>query len=135
MMYFLLILFFGSLVGITFMVGKKLVLLKNGEVIYHHDAEEFFKDFFKSLKHESVKYFKKYGYIGLVATVRLYVHLANFLKRKYQETKIKFKEIYQRKVKKEVVEKREVSGFLKLISEYKHKIRKIRRQIKEEENL
>jgi len=68
--------------------------------------------------------------------VRFYVHSANFLKKKYEEAKIKIKEVYQRKVKKDVVvEKREVSGFLKMISDYKHKIRKIRRQIKEEENL
>jgi ABC-type glutathione transport system ATPase component len=118
------------------MIGRKLVLLQNGEVVHNYDAEEIFKDSLEDLKYTSIKHLKKYSYRGLVAMVRFYVHSANFLKRNYEETKIKIKEIYQKKVKKEVVtEKREVSGFLKMISDYKHKIRKIRRQIKEEENL
>jgi hypothetical protein len=134
-MYLLLILFFGSLLGIIFMIGRKLVLLQNVEVVHHYDAEEIFKDSLEDLKHASIKHFKRYSYRGLVATVRLYVHFTNFLKNLYEATKFKIAEMWEKKAKKNGVEKREVSGFLKMISDYKHKIRKIRRQIKEEENL
>jgi len=133
-MYFLLILFFGSLAGITFMIGRKYMVMQEGGVVHH---ENLFKDsYLEDLKRTLIKNSKRYSYVGLVVIVRFYVHSANFLKKKYEEAKIKIKEVYQRKVKKDVVvEKREVSGFLKMISDYKHKIRKIRRQIKEEENL
>jgi hypothetical protein len=48
--------------------------------------------------------------------------------------KIKVKEILTKRSKNKV-EKTEPNKFLKMISEYKHKIKKIKHQIKEEENL
>ncbi len=132
-MYLLVILFFGSLAGIVFMIGRKLMVMQDGAMVHH---ENIFKDsYLEDLKRSLIKNSKKYSYIGVVATVRFYVHSTNFLKNKYGEVKIKIKELYQKKSKKEVTEKREVSGFLKMISEYKHKLRKIKKQIKEEENL
>lgn len=115
------------------MIGRKLMVMQDGAMVHH---ENIFKDsYLEDLKRSLIKNSKKYSYIGVVATVRFYVHSTNFLKNKYGEVKIKIKELYQKKSKKEVTEKREVSGFLKMISEYKHKLRKIKKQIKEEENL
>jgi hypothetical protein len=70
-----------------------------------------------------------------VASIRFYVHFVNFLKRNYTVAKTKITHVVEKRLKKNVVQKKEVNGFLKMISEYKHKIRKIRHQIKEEENL
>jgi hypothetical protein len=42
---------------------------------------------------------------------------------------------YKKNANGEILKKREASGFLRMISEYKHKIRKIKRKIKEEEKL
>ena len=132
MMYFLLILFFGSLLSITFMVGKKLILLRSGTVIPREEIIS--KDqYLEELKYVTIKNIKKYSYLGLVASIRFYFHFANLLKKKYQETKIKIKEMRGKRLNVVNNEKREASKFLKMISEYKHKIRNIKRQIKEEE--
>jgi hypothetical protein len=131
-MYFLLTLFFGSLLGIIFMVGRKLVLLQNGQVL-HREEIVIGAPSLEKWKHLTITSVKKHGYTGLVATIRFYVRSTNFLKNKYQEVKTKVKSINGKKLREE--EKREVSGFLKMISEYKQKIRNIKDKVKEEENL
>ena len=131
-MYFLLTLFFISLLGITFMIGRKLVMLQNGQV--QNKEETILKaPYLEEWKHLTIKNIKKHGYIGLVATIRFYIRSSNFLKNKYQEVKIKIKNIRSKNSNGNSPEKREVSKFLKMISEYKHKIRKIKHKIKEEE--
>lgn len=137
-MYFILILFFGSLFGITFMIGRKLLMLQNGQASYRDNAETFLKaQYFEELKHSAIKTIKKHRYTGLVTIVRIYVRSSNFIKDKYEQIKIKIKNIYHKKIKNksEEKEKQEVPKFLKIISEYKNKIREIRHKIKEEENL
>jgi hypothetical protein len=131
-MYFILTLFFASLLGIVFMISRKLVVLQDNQVL---NKEEFFlkTQFLNEWKYLTAKNLKKHGYAGLVATIRFYVLSINFLKNKYQVIKIKIKNIRGKKLNTE--EKKEVSGFLKMISEYKHKIREIKHKIKEEENL
>jgi hypothetical protein len=115
------------------MIGRKLVILGDGQVL-HKNA--IWKDsYLEEWKHSFIMNSKKYGYVGLVASVRAYVHFVNFLKRKYAVLKTKIAHVLDKRLKKGEVQKREVSGFLKMISEYKHKIRKIRHQINEEENL
>ena len=133
MMYFLLILFFGSLLGITFMIGRKLLLIQNGQITYEdNNTEEFLRaQHLEELKHATLKAIKKHSYNGLVMTIRFYFRSVNFFKNKYQEVKIKIKSIHIKKLSD--TEKKEVSKFLKLISEYKHKIREIKHRIKEEE--
>lgn len=131
MMYFLLILFFGSLLGITFMIGRKLVMLSNGQASHH--GETFFKtEHLEEWKNLTVQNVKKHGYTGLVMTIRYYVKTTNLLKNKYEEIKIKAKNLHSKHLGKSE-EKREVSKFLKMISEYKHKIREIKHKIHEEE--
>ena len=133
-MYFLLILFFTSLLGIIFMIGKKLVLLKNGQILSRE--ETFLKaPYLEEWKHLTVKNIKKHGYTGLVATIRLYVRSSNLLKNKYQEVKIRIKNVRKKSQNGGLSEKKEASKFLKMISEYKHKIREIKHKIHEEENL
>ena len=131
MMYFLLILFFGSLIGITFMIGRKLVVLQNNEAL--HESGMMRDAYLEELKNSSIKNIKKYSYLGLVGTIRLYVHSVDFLKKKYETTKVKIKKIREKRRSINGMEKREVSKFLKLISEYRYKIRKIKHQIKKEE--
>ena len=63
-MYFLLILFFGSLLGITFMIGRKLLLLQNGQMTYKDSAETFLKaQYLEELKHVAIKNIKKQDYL------------------------------------------------------------------------
>ncbi len=136
-MYFLLILFFGSLFGITFMIGKKLLMLQNGQITHKGSMETFLKvQYLEELKHSAVKTIKKYSYHGLVTTIRFYFQSANLLKNKYRELKIKIKEKLSKRESRfngDLPKRREVSKFLKMISEYKQKIREIKHKIKEEE--
>ena len=138
-MYFLLILFFGSLLGIIFMIGRKLLLLQSGQVSQRDNVETFLKaQYFEELKHSTIKTIKKHRYTGLVTIVRLYVRSSSFIKNKYELVKTKIKNIYHKKVGSEVneiKERQEVPKFLKIISEYKNKIREISHKIKEEEDL
>lgn len=131
-MYFLLILFFGSLLGITFMIGRKLLILQDGGMTYKDSAEAFLKvQYLEELKHAALKNLKKHSYVVLVTTIRSYVRSTNFLKNKYQEVKVKVQNTKNKG--NETEDKREVSKFLKMISEYKHRIRAIKHKIKEEE--
>jgi hypothetical protein len=132
-MYFLFALFFGSLLGIIFMIGRKLAMIQNGEV--QISEETFLKvPYFEEWKYVTIKNIRKHSYNVLVATVRFYIRSSSYLKNKYLEVKIKIVDIYKRNSDGDSGEKREVSKFLKLISEYKHKIRKIKHKIKEEED-
>lgn len=133
-MNFLLILFFGSLLGIIFMIGRKLIMIQNG-VVLHKEEFVFKTPFLEEWKHLTIKNMKKHGYAGLVATIRFYVRSSNLLKNKYQEVKVKVKNIRGKKSNSDLENKREISKFLKIISEYKHKIREIKRKVKKEEDL
>jgi hypothetical protein len=114
------------------MIGKKLVVLQNGQILHR---DKILRDSsLEEWKYIAVQNLKKYSYSGLVATIRLYVHFSNFLKIKYQATKVKIKNMYVKKLQKKEARKPEANKFLKMISEYKYKIRRIKHQIKEEES-
>ena len=133
-MSILLILFFTSFFGIIIMIGRKLVLLQNGQTLEREEVS-FKIPHLEKIKHLTVKNMRKYGHMSLVTTLRFYVRSMNLLKNKYEETKIKIKNFNTRKDSNgNGAEKVEVSKFLKMISEYKHKIRAIKQKIHEEEN-
>ena|SRR3989344_8829845 len=134
-MYILLILFFISLLGIVFMIGRKLVLIQNRQSLNEIPAEEDrqfeIHPYIKEVKYITIKNIKKYGHISLVETLRFYIRSSNFLKNKYEEIKIKNIQ-YRNRLASDLPEK-QVSKFLKMISDYKHKIREIKHKIHEEE--
>ncbi len=132
-MYILLILFFVSLSGITFMIGRKFFLIQNGVILNQTEDTFIPHHFFDEWKHSTVKNFKKYGYAGLVGSIRIYFRINNVLKNKYEELKFKIKNTYNKKNVVENETKREVSKFLKMVSEYKSKVKKIKEMVKEEE--
>ncbi|MEK7588913.1 MAG: hypothetical protein AAB438_03790 [Patescibacteria group bacterium] len=85
------------------------------------------------IKDITIKGVKKVGYVSIVTTIRLYFRSLNFLKYRYEKLKA-----ITKKVNGEVkngTEKKDVSKFLKVVSDYKHKIRKIKHQIQEEEKM
>ena len=130
-MYYLLVLFFASLFSIIIMIGRKLTILEH-EQILNQEEILFELPYFKKIKHFTVENIKKNGNILLVATVRFYVRGANLFKNKYEEIKIKIK---NKSMKNNINgEKKEISKFLKIIGDYKNKIREIKHKIKKEEN-
>lgn len=133
-MYIFLILFFASLISIIVMMGRKLTLVRNGQIVEIYHSHPFVLDFNK-VKYRSLKYGKRISYLLLFITIRFYIRFSNFLKSKYTETKVKIKTLNKKsKANGGLGEKVEVSKFLRMISDYKHKIREIKHKIREEEN-
>ncbi|MFH1608612.1 MAG: hypothetical protein ABH951_01170 [Patescibacteria group bacterium] len=141
-MAIILTLFFLSLSGIIYMIGNKLIILqKEGNqviiekpVIKIPDLQEF--------KHLFIKNSRKYGFILLVLIIRFSVISSHFIKRKSKEIgKILIEKIKKITTKKrsegeeKEVEQKEVSNFLRKMSDYKNKIKKIKDKIKEEEGI
>jgi len=129
-MYLLLILFFLSLFAIIFMIGKKLILqktLSEKELVLSEEEVLLEIPHLEKVKHFTIKNIKKYEHIGLVAVLRLYVRFSNFLKNKYEEKKTRIKENHANNGEKEI------SKFLKVIGDYKRKIRVMKHKIHEEE--
>jgi len=134
-MYIIIILFLVSLIGIVIMLGRKLVLVRNGLAESGEHFHPFVPDLIK-IKYLTQKSVKRYGYLVLVATLRWHIRFSNLLKYQYQKIKTVLKEMTHKHITLQgdtPPETREVSGFLKMISEYKHKIRNIKHKIKEEE--
>ncbi|OGI94552.1 hypothetical protein A3A03_02105 [Candidatus Nomurabacteria bacterium RIFCSPLOWO2_01_FULL_40_18] len=133
-MYLLLILFFASLISIVIMMGRKLFLLQNGQIASSSQDENSFEvPHLEKVKHFTIQNLKKYEHMLLVQILWLYVRSSNFLKSKYQELKIKI----NNKIKTNHIgsEKKEISKFLKIIGDYKHKIKEIKHKIRKEEDL
>ncbi len=131
-MYVILILFFASLSGIVWMLGRKLELFAD-EAGFHSEEVLFEVPFLKEVKNITVTGIKKHGYSGLVGTIRLYMRSSNFVKDRYEKAKVSIKN----KTNKQghLMERQEISKFLKVVSDYKHKIREIKHKIKEEEKI
>ena len=95
-MYLLLTSFFLSLIGITFMVGRKLILLKNGNITTTEETTEFLN--IKELKQATFQNIKKYEHIVLVAVVRFYIKTVGLIKIVYKIIKAKMKNIYKHNI-------------------------------------
>ena len=132
-MSILLILFFASLLGIAVMIGKKLFLLKEEPAITEENFLIRTPDM-REIRYVFVRKSREYGFIVLVEIIRFSVRSSKLLKRTYKEAENKIRKITSKYIKhKETVKEKEVSGFLKKISEYKQKVRKIADQVIEEE--
>ncbi len=131
-MHIIIILFFLSLLGIIVMIGKKIVLLRNNKLTTENNFSIQIPNL-QEIGHLTVKNSRKYGYILLVKSVRSYVLSVNFLKNKYLEIKKSTKKYIPNK-KLKSIEKKD-SKFLKVISDYKHKIKRIKDKIEEEEGI
>lgn len=135
-MYLPLILFFLSLAGIIIMVWRELVLVKNGQVAITHHVHPFVLDLQK-IKYLTSKGTKKLSYITLFVTLKIFIKSSNFIKT---QSIILIKEL-KNKLKNnngnssDETKEKGVSKYLKIISEYQQKIRKIKHRIKEEEGI
>jgi len=115
------------------MIWKKWPILKHEQISNDNEKAFFELSYLKEVKHITIEGAKKHGYSLLVIAVRFYIQSTNFLREKYKEIKTKITE----KINKRHIngEKKEISKFLKIIGDYKNKIREIKHKIKREENL
>jgi hypothetical protein len=132
-MYILLTMFFISLLAIMAMIGRKMVMLNaiEGE---RAQEEMLAIPLLEEIRENAGKHMRKYGYIGLVITMRTYFKSTSFLKRKMSDAKTKVKTLsVNSKIINSVKENKETSKFLQMVSDYKHKLRKIKREIEKEQ--
>jgi hypothetical protein len=133
-----LIFFFVSLIGIGLMLGRKVSLVRG---IESHPApmqildHPFIPDF-ETVKHVTNTHARKFGFLTLVVLIRYYVKISIWLRVKYEMVKMRIRSFRRRKNKMgEVITEAEENAFLKMISEYKYRIREIRDRIHEEEKI
>jgi len=130
MVYFLLILFFVSLISIIVMMTRKLTLLEHEA--YSEEDVLFELPLLSRIKNITAENVKKQGYNLLVGTVRLYVKSTNFAKNKYAIIKTKIQSIHLEN--EQNGKKKEISKFLKTVGDYKRRIREIKHKVSTEEN-
>ncbi len=134
-MYLILTLFFISLLSITSMLGYKVSLARNGSLQMRDDVHLGFPDLHK-IKKFTKRGMRRYGFIALVIVIKVYVKIGLFSKQIFETTKSGIIKMLRKNKKfnlEDSFEKREVSGFLKMVSEYKHKVKSIKHKIIEEE--
>ena len=136
-MYIVLILFFLSLAGIIYMLGSKLILLKDGQITPQAENFPIEVPNLEKVKYVVIKKAKKHSYLILVESIRFSIRSSNFLKRIFRKFKFKINQLYKKYILKKKLETnpKEVSSFLKMVSSYKQKIKEIKHQINEEEKL
>ncbi len=136
-MYTIFILFFASLLGITIMLGRKVVLIREGGALLQNaDFHPLLPDLIK-IKNWILASIKRLSLIVVVVYLRIYFRLVNFLKAKWENFKHKVSEKVTRHSKSQnenTSNPREASGFLQMMSDYKRKLRNIKHRIKQEES-
>lgn len=134
-MNFFLILFFISLFGIIFMIGKRIQ--KKEEITNEEDTlNDTILDipYVDEIKYITIKKIKEYGYVVLLSSIRLSMKSTHLVKKASKEVAEIVKNSLL-KGSKESENPKEVSKFLQLVTDYKHKLKKIKRKIREEEGL
>lgn len=132
-MNFFIVLFFVSLLGIVFMVGKKLRLVLSGQ-ISPDQYTPLEMPSFEEVQNNAGEIIRRLSYFLLVESIRGYLRLIQFFKNKYQAVKVKLEERRRQRGAEPSLPK-EPNRFLKAVALYKHKIGKIKKEIKEKENL
>ena len=131
-MTFVLILFFVSLAGIALMIGKRVSLIRSGALEVHHDSP-LLPDI-QEVRFIIVRSAKRYSFIIIEIILRTSIKSSMAIKKRTTELFHAVKnKVTKHLPEKPATEKKEVSGFLKTVSEYKHKIKKLKNRIIEEE--
>ncbi len=137
-MYFFLILFFLSLTAIIFMIGRKFFILNNIEGQHiNTEGDNFLSEMVDSdkLKKNIIVYGKKTLHTIVWVALRIYIISLNFINKKRKDIILKLKNRFNKNYKESSQEKKEISGYMKVISEYRQKIRRIKHKIEVEEGI
>jgi hypothetical protein len=132
-MYTLLILFFTSLFCIVVMIWRRLALVRSGSIVVEENLPHPFIPELHKIKRLSFKGLKKLLDIIIIIALRLYVKLVNFLKNQYGKIKMKIRSMSQENRDGSGLLNREANKVLKVVSEYKNKIHRMKKNIVEEE--
>ena len=132
-MYVLLSLFFVSLIGIMFMIGRKHILIQNG---YAFEEKDFAPDreYFEDLKSKTSKKLSKISFVLLVIMVRFYVKFSDVIKSGYRWSLEKIRNVVVKKSDDGAIKIKvqKENKFLKVMGQYKKKIRRIKDKVRQE---
>src|SRR3989344_535250 len=128
----LLSIFLVSLIALCIIFGRKLELLA-GRGGMESDNITIEIPYVAEIKQITIRKVKRFGYVALVTSIRIYFRSSNLLKSRYAEIRDKMENAYKNDFMG--IEKKEINKFLKVVSDYKQKIRKIKHRIKEEEKM
>lgn len=126
-------LFLVSLLGIVYMIGRKLVLVRNGQIILRDHEDAFVPDVHKIRNFASMS-MRQALYISTFLVLKLYVKTLNLFKKGYDLLKSLILYIIKTSHEKGIVSKRETNKVLKAIADYKKKISIMKNRIHEGEN-
>ena len=132
-MYIPLILFFLSFAGIIIMLSRELVLIRNGKVAHTEHSHPFVAEL-QTIRELTLQSGKKLGYLAVFMTLKFFIKSSNSLKNISKGVMEELKKDFEGNLN-ETNEKREPSKYLKIISEYQQKIRRMKHKIKEEEGI
>ena len=133
-MYTLLTLFFISLASIIIMLGRKVMLVRNGYIVVDENVPHPFIPDIHNVKQATFRGLRRTVNIAILVTLRIYVKLVNLAKGQYNKIRLKvISSISQENPDGNGLLKKEANKFLKVVSEYKHKITRMKRNIHEEE--
>lgn len=134
--YLPLILFLFSFFGMAIMVGRKLALIRNGQAAKMPHSHPFVPHLQK-IKHFTFQSAKRFAYAALFATMKFFIISSNSLKIKSRAVAAELKKRFKKNNEgpENGAEKREASKYLKTISDYREKIRKMKHMIKEKEGI
>ena len=113
------------------MINRRLAFIRQQQIM-HHEEVPFELPYLKEAKHMTVKGLKKVGHVGLVSVLRLYFQSINFVKYRSKDLVARIKNAESENGNGE---KKEISKFLKIVGDYKRKVREIKHRIKREEDL
>ena len=125
----LLILFFISLASISLMLGRKVMLVRDGYIVVEESTPHPFIPDIHKVKNFVVSMLKKLVYILTFLTLKVYVKFTNFIKKQYNEIKTRIKNRNQKKQYDGMSAKPEGNKFLQAMVEYKKKISAMKHSI------
>jgi len=108
-------------------------MLRKGEIQMKERKEFIEAQYLEELKGATVDNLKKVSYHGLVIFIRLYVRASSAIKGWWDNLKNQIKNLYKKNSKGLPEEKQEINKFLKMIGDYKRKVREIKHRIRREE--
>ncbi len=126
-----LITFFGSLILMIGMIGRKYMVIDRNSYDYMISGTNFEIPYLDEMRETLILSLKKLENLTLTLLLRYHLKITTFLKTKHREIRRNLRSAMKRN--KEAADEREVSKFLQMISHYKDRVDEIKERIKEEE--
>lgn len=131
MITFFIVLFIASLLGIVFMITRKLRLLSAGQA--EPIGEPLSIPRFEDLGRLAVVLLRRFGYFLLVEMIRIYVRLAAASRRDWEKLKVRIKAKLETHSATAGIKHK--NKFLQVLADYKRRVKHIKEQVKEEEDI